>query len=141
MGGAHLADAFKGGNPNRLVPVLEEPDGFRVVESSALLKYLAEKTGPPASGPTRAGQRADRPVQQRLPPGLRLRPGLSADPALPCPEGPAMQSAVLARGAERPAQLMRMLNDHRLGGAGPTAKAPTATWRPGRTSASPASAR
>src|SRR5690606_38693244 len=39
MSGAHLTDAYKAINPNQVVPVLEEPDGFRVVESSAILKY------------------------------------------------------------------------------------------------------
>ena len=34
-------------NPNRLVPVLEDGD-FRLTESSAILKYLADKIGSPA---------------------------------------------------------------------------------------------
>ena len=34
-------------NPSRQVPVLEDED-FRLTESSAILKYLADKTGSPA---------------------------------------------------------------------------------------------
>ena len=42
--GAHLQPAFTGINPSQQVPVLEDGD-FRLTESSAILKYLAEKTG------------------------------------------------------------------------------------------------
>ena len=42
--GAHLQPAFTGVNPSQQVPVLEDGD-FRLSESSAILKYLAEKTG------------------------------------------------------------------------------------------------
>ena len=45
--GEHLQPAFTAINPNQLVPVLEDGD-FRLTESSAILKYLAEKTGSPA---------------------------------------------------------------------------------------------
>jgi glutathione S-transferase len=45
--GAHLKDSYAAINPNRLVPVLEDGK-FRLTESSAILKYLAEKTGSPA---------------------------------------------------------------------------------------------
>src|SRR5688572_5918841 len=40
--GEHYGDAFTSVNPNRLVPVLDD-DGFALTESSAILKYLAEK--------------------------------------------------------------------------------------------------
>jgi glutathione S-transferase len=42
--GAHLQPHFEAINPSRLVPVLEDGD-FRLTESSAILKYLADKAG------------------------------------------------------------------------------------------------
>jgi glutathione S-transferase len=45
--GEHTQPAFGAINPNQAVPVLEDGD-FRLTESSAILKYLAEKTGSPA---------------------------------------------------------------------------------------------
>ena len=42
MKGEHYQPPFTTLNPNRQVPVLED-DGFRLTESSAILKYLAEK--------------------------------------------------------------------------------------------------
>jgi glutathione S-transferase len=42
MTGEHLKDAYGAINPSRLVPVLEDGD-FRMTESSAILKYLADK--------------------------------------------------------------------------------------------------
>jgi glutathione S-transferase len=45
--GEHFKDDYSAINPNHLVPVLEDGD-FRLTESSAILKYLAEKTGSPA---------------------------------------------------------------------------------------------
>jgi glutathione S-transferase len=41
--GEHYKDAYSAINPNHLVPVLEDGD-FRLTESSAILKYLADKT-------------------------------------------------------------------------------------------------
>ncbi len=42
MTGAHYQPQFVAVNPNRMVPVLEDGD-FRLTESSAILKYLADK--------------------------------------------------------------------------------------------------
>jgi glutathione S-transferase len=46
MKGEHVQPPFSDMNPNQLVPVLEEGD-FRLTESSAILKYLAEKFDSP----------------------------------------------------------------------------------------------
>jgi len=45
--GEHYQPEYVAINPNRLVPVLEDGD-FRLTESSAILKYLADKIGSPA---------------------------------------------------------------------------------------------
>ena len=45
--GEHYKDEYLGINPSRMVPVLEDGD-FRLTESSAILKYLADKLGSPA---------------------------------------------------------------------------------------------
>ena len=45
--GQHYEPAYSKINPNHLIPMLEDGD-FRLTESSAILKYLAEKTNSPA---------------------------------------------------------------------------------------------
>jgi len=45
--GAHYQPEYLAINPSRQVPVLEDGD-FRLTESSAILKYLADKQGSPA---------------------------------------------------------------------------------------------
>jgi glutathione S-transferase len=47
MTGEHYKEPYASINPNRLVPMLEDGD-FRLTESSAILKYLADKIGSPA---------------------------------------------------------------------------------------------
>jgi glutathione S-transferase len=45
--GEHMGAGFTAVNPNQLVPVLED-GGFRLTESSAILKYLADRIDSPA---------------------------------------------------------------------------------------------
>ena len=45
--GEHMQDKYAAVNPSRMVPALEDGD-FRLTESSAILKYLADKIGSPA---------------------------------------------------------------------------------------------
>ena len=45
--GEHIKPPYAALNPNRLVPTLEDGD-FVLTENSAILKYLADKTGSPA---------------------------------------------------------------------------------------------
>jgi glutathione S-transferase len=47
MAGEHYGEAFTAINPSRQVPVLEDGD-LRLTESSAILKYLADKIDSPA---------------------------------------------------------------------------------------------
>jgi glutathione S-transferase len=47
MAGEHYEEPFTAINPNRMVPVLEDGD-LRLTESSAILKYLADKIDSPA---------------------------------------------------------------------------------------------
>jgi glutathione S-transferase len=47
MTGEHMKPAYTAINPSRLVPGLEDGD-FRLTESSAILKYLADKIDSPA---------------------------------------------------------------------------------------------
>jgi len=47
MTGEHHKEPYVAINPNKLVPVLDDGD-FRLTESSAILKYLADKTNSPA---------------------------------------------------------------------------------------------
>ena len=86
--GAQYQPEYAAINPSRQVPVLEDGD-FRLTESSAILKYLADKTGSPAypsdlrKRATR--QRADGLAQHGFLPGLFLRLPLSADLSVHAP--------------------------------------------------------
>lgn len=56
MSGEHLKEPYVSFNPNHMVPVIDD-EGFVLTESSAILKYLAEKHRSPAY-PTDLQQRA-----------------------------------------------------------------------------------
>jgi len=47
MKGEHLQPPYSSINPNCLVPMIDD-DGFKLTESSTILKYLADKIGSPA---------------------------------------------------------------------------------------------
>jgi glutathione S-transferase len=116
--GEHFKPPFEAINPNHLVPVLED-GGFRLTESSAILKYLAEKTGSPAypkdlQARARVNERMDWVNTQlcrdlaygfiypQIFPGHKRR----SDEA---------QDATLQWGRERAAGWLKVLNDHVLG--------------------------
>ncbi len=105
-------------NPNRAVPVLEDGD-FRLTESSAILKYLAEKAGSSAY-PADARLRARiHEVMDWFNTGLYrdLGYGFIYPQILPNhqrPDGQA-QAATLAWGREKGQQWLAILDDHLIG--------------------------
>jgi len=118
MTGAHHQEPFASLNPNRLVPVLVDGD-LTLTESSAILKYLADKIGSPAY-PTDLKARAK--VNEAMDwintnfyrdfgyglcyPQLFPNHRRRSDEA---------QQATLEFGAERAKGWLRILNDHWIG--------------------------
>ena len=113
--GEHHKPAYEAINPNRLVPMLEDGD-FRLTESSAILKYLADKTGSPLypkdlQQRARVNERMDW-INTQLGRDFCLRRRVSAGaspPQTPQRRGPCRHAAVgqgaragLAEGAQRP---------------------------------------
>jgi glutathione S-transferase len=116
--GEHLQPAFAAVNPSLQVPVLDDGD-FRLTESSAILKYLADKAGSPAY--PREPQRRAR-VNERMD---WLATGLSRDlcygfvypQVFPHHKraSDAEQQAVLAWGRERARRWLGVLDEAFLG--------------------------
>jgi glutathione S-transferase len=116
--GEHYNDAYSALNPNRLVPVLEDAD-FRLTESSAILKYLADKTGSPAY-PTELRARAR--VNERMD---WINTQMCRDFAygfvypqiLPTHKRQSddVQAATLAWGRERAKGWLKVLDEHVIG--------------------------
>jgi glutathione S-transferase len=122
MAGEHYQEPFASLNPNRLVPVLEDGD-LRLTESSAILKYLADKFDLP-SYPKDLRQRAK--VNEMMD---WFNTNFYRDfgygwiyPQLfPHHRRPddAVQQATVAWGKERAKTWLKVLNDHWLGDGRP----------------------
>ena len=116
--GEHMQPDFAAVNPSRMVPVLEDGD-FRLTECSAILKYLADKTGS-ALYPKDLQQRAR--VNERMD---WINTQLCRDFAygfiypqiFPSHKRPSdeAQQATLKWGQERAQGWMKVLNDSILG--------------------------
>ena len=118
MTGEHHQEPFISINPNRLVPVLEDGD-FRLTESSAILKYLADKIDSPAY-PKDLKQRAK--VNEMMD---WFNTNFYRDYGYGCiypqifphhlrPSGEA-QNATIAWGKERAQGWLQILDDHWIG--------------------------
>ena len=116
--GEHYKEPYASINPNRLVPMLEDGD-LRLTESSAILKYLADKVGSPAY-PKDLKQRAKvnemmdwlntnfyREYAYNL-----IYPQLFPHMKRPTEE---VQKATLEWGKERAKGWLQVLNDHWIG--------------------------
>jgi len=118
MTGEHYKEPFASINPNRLVPVLDDGD-LRLTESSAILKYLADRIDSPAY-PKDLKQRAK--VNEMMD---WLNSNFYRDYAygfiypqvFPHHRRPTdeMQSGTVAWGKERTEGWLRLLNDYWIG--------------------------
>lgn len=114
--GEHMSEAFLALNPNHAVPVLEE-DGFVLTEVSAILKHLAELAGAAYGADARARSRANQ-WMDWFNTGLYRDFGYNYVYAQTLPDytfsNPATQSEVLARGTQRAAKWIAILDRHGL---------------------------
>jgi glutathione S-transferase len=115
--GEHYKPPYEAINPNHLVPVLEDGD-FRLTESSAILKYLAEKSGSAAypkdlKARARVNERMDW-INTQL--NRDLAYGLVYPQLFPHHKRPSdeVQKATLAWARERAAGWMQVLDSHLL---------------------------
>jgi len=116
--GEHYQQPFEQINPNHLVPVLED-DGFRLSESSAILKYLADKIQSPAY-PKDLRQRAR--VNERMDwintqVCREFAYGYVYPQIFPMHKRPSaeVQAATLAWSRERARGWMKILDEHLIG--------------------------
>ncbi|HRI17352.1 MAG TPA: glutathione S-transferase family protein [Burkholderiaceae bacterium] len=117
--GEHYKPPFEAVNPNHLIPVLEDGD-FRLTESSAILKYLADQAGSPlypkeAKARARVNERMDW-VNTQLCRDLAygtVYPQIFATHKRRSEEA---HDATLQWGKERAQGWLRVMNDHFLAG-------------------------
>jgi len=116
--GEHFKPPYEAVNPNHLVPVLEDGD-FRLTESSAILKYLAEKAGSPAYPKdlrlrARVNERMDWVNTQIC---RDFAYGFVYPQIFPGHKRPAeeVQAATLSWGKERAQGWMKVLDQHWIG--------------------------
>jgi glutathione S-transferase len=116
--GEHYKPAFEAINPNHLVPVLEDGD-FRLTESSAILKYLADKTDSPLypKDPQRRARVNERMDWINTQLCRDFAYGLVYPQIFPSHKrhSEEAQQATLAWGKERSQGWLKVLNDHILG--------------------------
>ncbi len=118
MVGEHHQEAYASKNPNRLVPMLEDGD-FRLTESSAILKYLADKMDLPEY-PKDLQQRAKVNEMMDWFNTNFYRDfgyGLAYPQIFPHHKRPtdAVQDATIAWAQERSKAWLSILNDHWIG--------------------------
>ena len=116
--GVHLQSAFTGINASQQVPALDD-EGFILTESSAILKYLAEKAGSPAY-PKDLKQRARiNETMDWFNTGMYrdVGYGLVYPQCLPAykREDPVVQKATLAWGRERARRWLGILDQDIIG--------------------------
>lgn len=119
MTGAHMGEDYVAVNPMHRVPLLEDGD-FLLTESSAILKYLAEKVGSPAYPAGDMKMRAR--INERMDwfnTGFYMDYGYNLVYPQVLPhikrEPEAAQDATLAWGREKSAHWLELLNDHVIG--------------------------
>ena len=118
MTGEHFQEPYVRINPNRLVPVLEDGD-FRLTESSAILKYLADKIDSPAYPKDLRKRARVNEVMDWFNSnfGRDYCYGLVYPQIFPNHKRPdaTVQAAVLARGKEGAQTWLKVLNDNIIG--------------------------
>jgi len=118
LSGAHYGPQFTALNPSRQVPVLED-GAFRLTECSAILKYLADKTGSPAYPKDLQARARVNEVMDWLNTGFYRDYGYGVVypqlfPHLKRPNE-AFQAGTIEWGKERSKVWLQILNDHWIG--------------------------
>jgi glutathione S-transferase len=116
--GEQQSEAYAAINPNRMVPVLEDGD-FRLTESSAILKYLADKVGSPAYPKELRGRARVNEMMDWFATNLcrDFNYGLVYPQVFPQLRraDPTVQAATIAWGKENGRRWLKILDEHLIG--------------------------